>query len=297
MTALDPLSDKVLHGRLRHPVFRARVLANSGRRRRVATRDRLLLEALRSEGGFATSLDELGFGTSDAMLAAGRRIAAVLPAATCHDADGDDLAGRNTSLHCFSVDPPELVAADPDVVLWGLEERLLDLAEAYIGLPVAFTTVHLRKDLGNGRQVGTRYWHLDTEDERVLRVIVYLEDVGAADGPFEFIPRALTAAVPELHERARRSHGDPITDDEMRAHVPASLWRPCTGPAGTVAIADNSGCFHHGRVHKSERLALIYTYTSRHPHYPRLRRNAAFDDRLSPRQRAAFFVDTGAGGA
>jgi hypothetical protein len=37
---------------------------------------------------------------------------------------------------------------------------------------------------------------------------------------------------------------------------------------------------------------LIYTYTSRHPAYPKLERNPAFDHLLDARQRASFFVPT-----
>ena len=75
------------------------------------------------------------------------------------------------------MDPPELAARFPALIEFGLEERLLDIIEAYLGVPVGFTTVHLRKDIGGGNQVGTRFWHLDTEDVRVIRMMVYLNDV------------------------------------------------------------------------------------------------------------------------
>ena len=98
---------------------------------------------------------------------------------------GDLLAGRDTSLHCISMDPPELAARFPEVIRFGLEERA---ARHHRGVPRGaggFTTVHLRKDIGGGNQVGTRFWHLDTEDVRVIRMMVYLNDVTLDDGPFE----------------------------------------------------------------------------------------------------------------
>ena len=76
----------------------------------------------------------------------------------------------------------------------------------------------------------------------------------------------------------------------MRRHVPESEWRPITGPGGTVLLADNAVCYHHGKVHNSERTVLIYTYTSRRPRYPQLIRNPSSDDVLT--QRAANFRDT-----
>jgi hypothetical protein len=159
-------------------------------------------------------------------------------------------------------------------------------------MPVAFTTVHLRKDVGGANQVGTRIWHLDTEDHRVVRILVYLNDVSRDGGPFEYVPLEHRPKLARFDERALRAAGDPILDEEMRTLVPEEQWRACTGPTGTVVIADNARLYHHGRVHDSERLALIYTYTTRKPRYPVLQRNTSFDDQLTPRQRAAFFVVT-----
>jgi hypothetical protein len=118
--------------------------------------------------------------------------------------------------------------------------------------------------------------------------------VTAETGPFEYIPRAQSEACTALRDRALRSDGDPVFDDEMRRHVPESAWKTCVGPAGTVVVADNAAVYHHGKVHDGERTVLIYTYTSRHPLYPRLARNAAFDGQLGDRQRACFFVPTDA---
>jgi hypothetical protein len=276
-------------------LFRARVLAHRRTRPSVGAADVALAGTLQRDAACITSLDTLGFGRSAALMEDVDALLPTLPDASSHEPIGDPTIGRNTSLHCFSVDPPELAARCPNVLLWGLEERLLDLIESYIGLPVAFTTVHLRKDIGSANQVGTRIWHIDTEDHRVVRVLVYLNDVDIDGGPFEYIPRQHAGALSGLEGRALRAAGDPILDIEMRQHVPEPHWQPCIGPRGTVVIADNAVLYHHGRVHDRERLAIIYTYTSRKPRYPKLRRNAAFDDQLSARQRECFFVDTGSG--
>jgi hypothetical protein len=289
---IETLSRKLLHGRVSPTVYRARTLAHRVRRPTLTAADGAIVRALRDDGGVVTSLDELAFASNDALRAAATELVATLPDATAHTPSGDPLAGRSTTLHCMSVDPPELAARTPAVLRWGVEERLLDIVESYLGVPPAFTTVHLRKDVGGGHQVGTRFWHIDTEDRRVIRVLVYLSDVTIDDGPFEYIPRPQTDACTALRERALRSDGDPVFDDEMRRHVPEREWRACTGPAGTVVIADNAAVYHHGKVHDAERTVLIYTYTSRRPLYPVLVRNDAFDDVLGERQRACFFVPT-----
>jgi hypothetical protein len=289
---IDTLSRKLFHGRVSPAVYRARELAHRSSRPPVLGFDARIVEAMQDDGGFVTSLDELDLAATPALLSGLETLLPALPDAAGLLGDGDPLLGRNTGLHCHSIDPPELAATAPGVLLWGLDERMLDIAEAYLGVAPAFTTVHLRRDVGTGRQVGTRLWHIDTEDHRVVRVLVYLTDVTVDSGPFEYIPRPQSDACVELRERALRSDGDPIRDDEMQRHVDERHWKPCVGPAGTVVIADNAAVYHHGKVHEQRRVALIYTYTSRRPLYPKLERNAAFDAVLSERQRACFFVPT-----
>jgi hypothetical protein len=265
----------------------------SGRQRSAAAAAKTLLPELRSTAYVASSIQSLGVAHAEEFWAQADSLLVELDSVSIGHFEGDLSDGRSTAAHCISVDPPELLAKAPQLLLTGVDETLLDLAEGYLGVPAAFTTVHLRKDIGTAQQVGTRIWHLDTEDHRVLRVIVYLSDVGIDDGPFEFIPLEHTRRQPAaIKDRGYRAAGDPLLDDEMASLVPRDQWRQSTGPRGTMVIADNARLFHHGKPHSSQRIALIYTYTSRSPRYPVLHRNPAFDDRLSPRQRAAFFATT-----
>ena len=268
----------------------------SGRRRRAAPIAAALAPELRSTAYVETSVLELGLANADGFWADVDRLLVELESATIGAVGGDLSDGRNTAAHCISIDPPELLVKAPEILVAGLDETLLDLVELYLGVPAAFTTVHLRKDIGTAQQVGTRIWHLDTEDHRVLRVIVYLADVSIHDGPFEYIPVHHTSRQPRpIVDRGYRAAGDPLLDDEMASLVPRAEWRQGIGPRGTMVVADNARMFHHGKPHSSQRIALIYTYTSRSPRYPDLQRNHHLDERLSRRQRDAFFVDTRGG--
>jgi hypothetical protein len=254
--------------------------------------DATLTATLKREAAAITSLDELALPATAQLESDVARLVATLPDRSALVKAGDHREARNTYLHCFSVDPPELADEYPSILLWGLEPRLLDIFENYLGMPVAFESVHLRKDIGTEHQVGTRIWHLDTEDQRVVRLLIYLSDVDKESGPFEYIPLPLTRRHRQLHERALRASGDPILDDEMAETIPPQQWKQCVGPRGTVVVADNALVLHHGRVHQRERLALIYTYTSRHPRFSQPVRNPRFDHLLTPRQRSCFFVRT-----
>jgi hypothetical protein len=162
----------------------------------------------------------------------------------------------------------------PEFYNWGNNQRLIDIIENYIGLPVAFHGVHLRKDFPNQHQFGTLLWHKDSEDRRMVKVIIYLNDVKRKHGPFEYIPLSLTS-LPNLNSlrinyQLNKSGYLGINDEQVRKIVPESAWKSCTGSAGTVLIADPRTTLHHGTIRTEERLALFFVYTANPPKRPEL---------------------------
>jgi hypothetical protein len=291
----------VLHGRLADPAWRVRRAVGSvGRLLRreahapLTPTQQAVLDVLRRDAAAVTSIDELAVASAVGLRAAVAEVLPTLAGRESLSTAGDAADGRSTWLHCLALDAPKLAARWPEIVLFGVDPQILALVEGYLGVRPALTSVDLRKDIGTGEQVGTRIWHLDTEDVRNIRMIVYLSDVGDGDGPFEYLPLPVTEQLvaddPALAERAVRAAGDPILDDELATVVPRAQWRRVIGPAGTVAFADNTRLFHHSAVHRSERVALLYTYTSRRPRYPEVTRNDRYDDVLSRYQRASLFT-------
>jgi hypothetical protein len=156
--------------------------------------------------------------------------------------------------------PDELLKSFPELYLLGLHPRIVDLAEHYFGLPVAYHGVALRQSLTNGNQVGPRLWHMDSEDFHVLRVVIYLCDVTPGGGPFEYVPRNRG-----LTYKAFSGIGG-ISNERMRSVVPETQWKRCFGPAGTVILADSAKIFHHEslQVDRNRTVAMI-GYSSRRP--------------------------------
>jgi hypothetical protein len=273
-------------------LYRARAALNWSKQR-VDSRDETLLSDLRHNAITVSAVDWFSPGFAVEMRRAADAVIAQMPGRSGLSLTQNPLFVRSSDLHCLSADPPQLAVLAPELLLFGLNERLLGLAAAYLRVPVALCSVHLRRDIGTGAQVGTRLWHLDTEDVRVLRLLVYLTDVSLDTGPFEFIPKCYAPRLRDLRVRALQSAGhDPITDEELAEHVSETHWAQVLGPAGTLLLADTATLFHHGKVHRSERISVIYTYTTRHPHWPRLVRNPRFDHVLNAYQRSCFFVNT-----
>ncbi|MEB3252702.1 MAG: hypothetical protein VKO01_11290 [Cyanobacteriota bacterium] len=163
--------------------------------------------------------------------------------------------------HANQIGSASIAADYPDIYLWGLQQKLLTLVTHYIYQPITYLSVNLRRDIANGQQVGTRVWHRDGEDHRMLKIIIYLNDTDQDGGPFEYIPKAITPGQEVLNS------GASLVNDEMAKVVPQQLWKACPGSAGTVIFADTAAVWHHGKVPQRGRYSLFFTYTSRRPRW------------------------------
>jgi hypothetical protein len=189
------------------------------------------------------------------------------------------------------------VLANPQLYLFGLNSSFLDIAETYIGLPVGYDGVSIQYTRADGEETATRLWHRDREDRKMLKIIVYLNDVDTGGGPFQLLPR-----VPDTAREQRYLY---LLAPEERAALDAGkLGKPtqCEGPSGTAIFADTATFFHRGKpTVRRDRSAIFFSYFAQCPQRP------FFCDRsgmprheighlvrgLTPRQRnAALWRDT-----
>jgi hypothetical protein len=244
-----------------------------------------IVAGLRKDGVYVTSLRALGVSGSAEMLGAGKQLAKEF-AETAWEMTRNGVA--------FTAVPPEAIAARPQIFNWGLDDRLLDIAEAYIGLPVAYDGLNLIYTVADGQPTATRQWHRDREDRRMLKVAVYCNDVREGGGPFQLLSR-----LDRNQGDQRGYHYPPYTDADLARIFGPDYEREiitCMGRAGTVVIADTATYFHRGEPPVAkDRGAIFYSYFARPPRHPffcersGLTREqiAALSEGLPPRQRAS----------
>jgi hypothetical protein len=215
-------------------------------------RDLAIVEGLSRDGGYVTSLAALAIPGTDAMLAAADRLAAAT-------------AGRTPGKGGFNIQPSAAeLEACPELIRWGLDERLLAIVTHYLGLPAAYRGLTLRRDIAGGAATETRLWHRDDEDFRICKIIVYLNDVGVDGGPYEFVGKQEAPSLWRLPTNYQR-----IADADMARWAPEESWHTCTGPRGTAVFADTCGVLHRGRIAAhTDRLALFFCYNSTEPVHP-----------------------------
>ena len=222
----------------------------------ISAADMAIIDAIDREGVFITSLDELEIASTPLLLNACQDILPKIKTISPNSKQQYVIHATSSQLMQY-----------PEIFYWGLEEKLLNIIENYLSLPITCHGIYFRRDLANQVQTKSRLWHLDREDRRMLKIIIYLNDVSEEGGPFQYIPKSLTPITSSSLEYDYSY----IDDKTMEKVVPPSKWKSCLGSAGTVVIADTASIFHRGKKPLvSDRLAIFFDYTSRrpkHPHY------------------------------
>ncbi len=225
--------------------------------------DGLILRSLKQDGVFITSLEKLQLKNTNSFLEVGSRLMGELQDSSFRLKEKKIRVSNLFSEYSHFVKYPEIFR-------WGLQDRLLKIAENYIQTPVGYNTFSC--DLTNpcASETNQRRWHVDHEDRRMLKVIVYLNDVDIESGPFEYLNLEATKFIYEKLS-FREKHGF-LTHDQLLsrlAECSSCEINACLGKAGTVIFVDTARLFHRGKpTTKKSRQAAFFGYISRRPSNP-----------------------------
>jgi hypothetical protein len=204
------------------------------------------LHALRSEGARLSPAEALPVSGTREMLAACDVLAREL--------QGMPLNGSNAPRL-----PIDRLMKLPEIYMWGLDTRLLDFIENYVGLPIRYHGADLRRELADGKLTDVRQWHVDAEDRRMFKIILYLNEVSQGGGPFQYLSRGVTV---DVVGRLRYGSGF-VSDDAMNAVLPRSRWNECLGNAHTAIMADTCKVFHRAQPPRTkDRYSITFSWTS-----------------------------------
>ncbi|MGL5078076.1 MAG: response regulator, partial [Waterburya sp.] len=214
----------------------------------LSNQDAQIVSTLWQSGVYITSLAELGLPHTKRFL---REIAILHPHLyTLSNLNNwrEGIPGSRKFLHT-------------EILWWGLGERLLNIIENYIGLPLLFHGVDLRRDAADAPLTDARHWHRDIDDDRMVKVIIYFNHVGVTGGPYEYIPRSYT----EHLNTALNYKSGFISDEAISEIIPPQNWQTCVAKAGSVIITDPCNVFHRAKPARRNRYSITFGYTSRIP--------------------------------
>lgn len=179
-------------------------------------------------------------------------------------AQGDGAIGDKT----FNV---ELLGSplqfDPESVYarFALQDFIQGIANAYLGMSAELRYYNVWKTFAtSARPRESQLWHFDREDNYILKVFLYLDDVDESAGPFTY--------APGTHRKGRRWNLQPefffednvkrSSDQQMSRVVPESEWVRATGRKGTLIFADTRGFHKGGEAREKDRLMYTCMFTS-----------------------------------
>jgi hypothetical protein len=226
---------------------------------KLSAADMEIVNTLHRDGVHMTSLASLALPNTGEMFGSAQSIA---------DSYRDRVGSKAFSNWDVIMASADEIMSHPEIFKWGLNQRLLNIVEAYLGLPVAYDGLNMFYTVADGRQVGTRKWHRDREDRRMIKIAVYCNDVDEDGGPLQVVRRDVVKGnliddftYPVLsQEGLEKKLGAQINDRDVMT---------CTGPAGTVIFSDTASQYHRGKPAISrDRCAIFYNYFSRVPRHP-----------------------------
>jgi hypothetical protein len=245
-----------------------------------------VVDGLQKDGVFITTLENLGVagGESVPILESGAEITHVM---------ASRVATLNQPHPAAICNQPDDLLANPAIYRWGLHPTILRIVETYLRQPVAYDGPIVFYTQANKAEEGTRKWHLDREDRRVVKVALYLHDVDDTTGPFQILPR-----MPQNNEgRFKYPVVATATLERLLGLRPDTIEPiTCTGKAGTLIFAETGRFYHRGKPPTDhDRAAIFYGYFARPPRNPfyceraRLSRAQIVQliEGLSPEQRAS----------
>jgi hypothetical protein len=250
-----------------------RLLANRSARRRYAHEppvlddvQRGILERLRNEGYATIPFSELAPDLWGELEPEATRFVSETEAELAREKEGGESAlrrreGKEFVVRKYAYDV-ELSLDDPWLRL-GLNTRLLDMANAYLGMwaKLEYVDVWYTPPVEDPQRRSSQRWHRDFNDRHLLKAFLYLVDVDEETGPFEYVPR--TAPGNELdYLWPWRPLGENYPPEQELLDKIADRTVSFTAPKGTIIFCNTCG-FHRGgfATGKPRALATV-TYSS-----------------------------------
>lgn len=225
--------------------------------------EQAIVEQLEHTGVGFTSLDTLNIPHSEQIWESAQKITREL----CEQSRDPGHAHKHTLMATANH-----LMTHPELFFWGLSDRLLKIVECYLGLPVAYDGLAFYYSVADGRDAGPRIWHRDKEDWRMVKVVLYLNDVDELGGPFQCVkPEVNTWLKDTLPKYKGMTHAalEQLLQANQWDTSTANWLTSCVGKAGTVLFMDPARFYHRGKPPlEKDRSAIFFHYFSQRPKNP-----------------------------
>ena len=146
-----------------------------------------------------------------------------------------------------------------------LNQKFIEIFENYFCLPLHYKGADIRKDINDGKRIETRLWHIDSEDEKIIKILFYLNKVDTNGGPFTYIKKDI---INKKKSFKYKTDSGRIEDDVMNQACNQKNMHEFTNENYNFAIVDTANIFHKGKLPEISRYSAFFCYNSRFPLEP-----------------------------
>ena len=148
---------------------------------------------------------------------------------------------------------------------FSLDEAILGAVADYLGMWPKFRGWALEATVpmpSSRDRFASQKWHRDPEDQKLVKVFLYLNDVDESAGPFTYVQYSHGGGRHRQIFPQQRPSGSPKMPPDADDYIPKEDVKVCTGAAGTIVLCDTSGLHRGGFARERERLMYTSIYTS-----------------------------------
>ncbi len=145
-----------------------------------------------------------------------------------------------------------------------LSPQILDVANSYMEMYSTLVFFTLQKTLPSALPLrNSQNWHRDPQEKRIVKVFIYLNDVGEDAGPFVYVNQSAPEYKKYGHLFPQKipAGSYPGTEAVVK-EIPESEHRKMTGKAGTIVFCNTNGLHYGGVATKNPRIMSTFGYTS-----------------------------------
>ena len=156
-----------------------------------------------------------------------------------------------------------------DLYLFALNKSLVKIIENYLKLNLLFRGVAIKKDIIDGREIETRKWHIDGEDNRIIKIIFYLNKVDKSGGPFTCISKKFSK-----NKSVKKDSNGRIENKSIINAFNKNQINQFIGDIENFIIVDTCSVLHKGELPLSKnRYVVFFCYNSLIPTQPKFCKN------------------------
>jgi hypothetical protein len=167
----------------------------------------------------------------------------------------------------YAPGPVDLPLDNPWMRL-GVSPRMLDIVNTYLELWSKLSYVDQWYTVpmmdAESDRIASQRWHRDYNDQYLVKVFLYMNDVDEGSGPFEYVPRSHIGGDRYGDVFPWEPFGEDLypPSEELQRRIPPDATKLLTAPRGTMIFCDTTGFHRGGFATENRRIMGVYNYVS-----------------------------------